>query len=48
MSDKYIPELKVNNYICNIKHTKRNAYIKNKQYNININEYRDIIDSNLN
>ena len=48
LSDKYISELKVNNYICTIKHTKKNSYIKNRKYNININDYRDIIDSNLN
>ena len=48
LSDKYISELKVNNYICNIKHTKINSYIQNRTYNININDYRDIIDSNLN
>ena len=48
LSDKYISELKVNNYICNIKHTKNQLLIKNRKYNININDYRDIIDSNLN
>mgnify|MGYP006096169587 CR=1 FL=1 len=48
LSDIYISELKVNNYICNIKHTKNNSYKQNRKYNININDYRDIIDSNLN
>lgn len=48
VSDKYIPELKVNNYICSIKHTKCNSYRKNRNHKININRYRDIIDSKLN
>ena len=49
LADKYIPKLKVKNYINNINHTKDNSNKKNRTYNeININEYRDIIDSNLN
>lgn len=49
LADKYIPKLKVKNYILNIKHTKDDSNKKNRTYNeININEYRDIIDSNLN
>jgi hypothetical protein len=48
LSDKYIPKLKVDNYITNIKHTKNNSNITNRIYNINISEYRDVIDSNLN
>lgn len=49
LADKYTPKLKVNNYINNIKHTKDSTNKKNRTYNeININEYRDIIDSNLN
>lgn len=48
LADKYIPKLKVNNYINNIKHTKDNSNNKNRTYKININEYRDVIDSNLN
>lgn len=48
LSDKYIPKLKVNNYINNIKHTKDDSNKQNRTYNINIDEYRDIIDSNLN
>ena len=49
LADKYIPKLKVNNYITNIKHTKDHLIKKNRTYNeININEYRDTIDSNLN
>ena len=48
LSEKYIPELKVNNYICDIKHTKINTDIKNRNYNIDINKYQDIINSNKN
>jgi hypothetical protein len=48
LSDKYIPKLKVNNYINYINHTKDDSNKINRTYNININEYRDIIDSNLN
>lgn len=49
LADKYIPELRQDNYICNINHTKnKKANIKNRTYNIDINQYRDIIDSNKN
>lgn len=48
LSDKYIPKLKINNYINNIQHTKEGSNKQNRTYNININEYRDIIDSNKN
>lgn len=48
LSDKYIPKLKVNNYITRISHTKGGGNKMNRTYNININKYRDIIDSNLN
>ncbi|MCJ7801925.1 MAG: hypothetical protein MUP82_06165 [Candidatus Marinimicrobia bacterium] len=48
LSDKYMKTLKVNNYICNIKHTKDNTNNKNRTYNIDINKYRDIVDSNKN
>jgi hypothetical protein len=48
LSEKYIPKLKVNNYKLNIKHTKNNSNQKNKTYNINIDKYRDIINSSKN
>jgi hypothetical protein len=49
LADKYIPKLKVKNYKNNINHTKDDSNKQNRTYNeININEYRDIIDSNLN
>lgn len=48
LSDKYIPKLKVNNYITNLKHSKDNLNKQNRTYNINIDEYRDIIDLNRN
>jgi hypothetical protein len=48
LSDKYIPKLKVNNYVTNIKHTKNNSNEKNRRYKININKYADIINSNKN
>ena len=49
LSDKYIPKLKVSNYITNVKHAKTGkTNEKNRKYNIDINEYREIIDSNLN
>ena len=48
LSEKYIPKLKVNNYKLNIKHTKNNSNQKNTTYNINIDKYRDIINSNKN
>ena len=48
LSNKYIPTLKNTNYICDIKHTKNKSHTKNKIYNININEYKDIINLNKN
>lgn len=48
LSNKYMPKLKVDNYIYNIKHTKNNSNEKNRTYSININEYRDIINSTKN
>lgn len=48
LSEKYMKTLKVNNYICNINHTKDNTNNKNRTYDIDINEYRDIVDSNKN
>ena len=48
LSEKYIPKLKVNNYQLNIKHTKDNSNQKNRTYKINIDKYRDIINSNKN
>jgi hypothetical protein len=48
LSEKYMKTLKVNNYICNINHTKDNTNNKNRTYNIDIDKYRDIIDSNKN
>ena len=48
LSEKYIPKLKVNNYKLNIKHTKNKSYQKNRTYKINIDKYRDIINSNKN
>ena len=48
ISDKYIPKLKIKNYILNIKHTKNNLTQKNRIYNINADKYRDIINSNKN
>lgn len=40
--------LKVKNFKCNMKHTKDQSNNKNRTYNIDINEYIDIIDSNKN
>ena len=48
LSEKYIPKLKVNNYTLNIKHTKNGSNQKNRTYKINIDEYRDFINSNKN
>ena len=48
LSEKYIPKLKVDNYICDIKHTKDNSNKKNRTYNINIKKYSDIINLNKN
>ena len=48
LSNKYMPELKSNNYILSIKHTKDSSNEKNKKYDINIDEYRDIINRNKN
>jgi hypothetical protein len=48
LANKYIPKLKVSNYICNIRHTKDFSNKKNRTYDININDYRDIINSNKN
>jgi hypothetical protein len=48
LCDKYMPNLKIN-YILSIKHTKDGSNNKNKIYDdINIDEYRDIINSNKN
>jgi hypothetical protein len=46
--EKYMKTSKVNNYIYNIEHTKDGTNNKNRTYNIDINKYRDIIDSNKN
>jgi hypothetical protein len=48
LSNKYMKTLKINNYICNIKHTKDGTNNKNRTYNIDINKYKDIVDSNKN
>lgn len=48
LSEKYIPKLKVNNYKLNIKHTKDGSNQKNRTYKINIDKYRDIINTNKN
>lgn len=50
LADKYIKTLKINDYICNIDHTKlkKPKKTKNRKYKIDTNEYRDIIDSNKN
>lgn len=48
LTDKYIPKLKVNNYSLSIKHTKDGSNNKNRSREININEYKDIINSNKN
>jgi hypothetical protein len=48
LSDKYMLHLKVNNYILQINHTKTNLNEKSKIYNINIDEYRDVINANKN
>ena len=48
LSDKYIPELNSDNYTCTMNHTKDNSNEKNRPYNLNINKYTDIINSNKN
>lgn len=48
LADKYIKTLKINDYICKVEHTKDKGCYTNRKYNIDINEYRDIIDSNKN
>ena len=48
LSEKYIPKLKVNNCKLNIKHTKDKSNQKDRTYKINIDKYRDIINSNKN
>jgi hypothetical protein len=48
LSKKYILKLNVDNYICDIKHTKDTSNKKNRTYNLHINEYEDIINSNKN
>lgn len=48
LSEKYMKTLKVDNYICNINHTKNNTNNKNRTYNIDINKYKDIVDFNKN
>ena len=37
-----------NNYIMDIKHTKIPSYIKNREYNVDITLYKDIIDKSKN
>ena len=48
LSDKYMPKLKSNKYILSIKHTKDSSNQQNKKYDINIDKYRDIINTNKN
>ena len=48
LSEKYMPNLKVNNYKLSINHTKDESNVKNRKYNTNIDEYKDIINSNKN
>lgn len=48
LCEKYIPNLKNNNYILSLNHRKDGSNVKNRTYNINIDEYRDIIISNKN
>ena len=48
ISDKYMPKLKVSNYKLNIKHTKNGSKQKNRIYETNINEFKDIISLNKN
>ena len=48
LSEKYIPKLKVNNYLLNIKHTKDGSNQKNRTQEININNHTDIVNSNKN
>ena len=38
LSEKYIPKLKVNNYLLNIKHTKDGSNQKNRTQEINNNK----------
>ena len=48
LSDEYIPKLKFDQYITEIQHTKNFKNIKNRVYDINVDDYRDIIDSKSN
>ena len=43
-----MPKLKVSNYKLNIKHTKNGSKQKNRIYETNINEFKDIISLNKN
>lgn len=45
LSNTYIPKLKVDKYMLNIKHTKNKSNEKNRVYSVDIHKYRDIIDS---
>ena len=48
LSNKYLSGKKMNNYQYDIKHTKNNSNTQNTKYNININEYKSIINSKKN
>lgn len=50
LSYKYMPNLKHNYkcYILSLPHTKNNSKIKNRNYNINVDKFRDIINSGKN
>jgi len=48
LSENYIPEFKDKKYILSLKHTKNSSNNKNRTYDINVDEYRDIIDLNKN
>jgi hypothetical protein len=48
LCEKYIPILKNNNYILSLNHLKDGTNVKNRTYNINIDDFRDIINSNKN
>lgn len=44
LADKYSPKLKVDNFICNIEHTKTKRPQKNRTYKLNVNDYENTIN----
>ena len=48
LSSKYLPNLKFDNYSLSIKHTKNSLNIKNRNYDIDISKYQEIINSRKN